>query len=418
MAKRQEKADEYHEQFADSIIIKALREGTTPWQKPWTWRQPRNFSSGHDYHGGNAVYLAMVALSRGYVDPRWGSVLQIRSAGGNVRRGEKGSPIWYWQQRWLKLARDDRGNAILDEDGKPKAEWIERPFATLHTVFNVEQTERLRLRPLPAAPPKWKGHRRAEALIRNSDIRVDHVAGDGAYYDPMMDLVVLPKRSQFPSQAAYTHTALHELGHATGHPSRLKRPTLINHEGFGSATYAREELRAEIAAMMTGDQLGIGHAPQHGNAYINSWIQVLENDPKEIYNAGGDAQRISDWLMAREPGKAEAPVGTIHRWKDGFRQKVSMRPAKWVLVKKNGKTREWERTKGSRGRIEKDTETRLKLEQVDDPRRGEIMKRRYRGKTGLWVFLNPREFIEYTGEKRPGDNIGKRALNQMLKELQ
>ena len=186
MAKRQEKADEYHEQFADSII-KALREGTTPWQKPWTWRQPRNFSSGHAYHGGNAVYLAMVALSRGYVDPRWGSVLQIRSAGGNVRRGEKGSPIWYWQQRWLKLARDDRGNAILDEDGKPKAEWIERPFATLHTVFNVEQTERLRLRPLPAAPPKWKGHRRAEALIRNSDIRVDHVAGDGAYYDPLMD---------------------------------------------------------------------------------------------------------------------------------------------------------------------------------------------------------------------------------------
>ena len=180
MAKRQEKADEYHEQFADSII-KALREGTTPWQKPWTWRQPRNFSSGHDYHGGNAVYLAMVALSRGYVDPRWGSVLQIRSAGGNVRRGEKGSPIWYWQQRWLKLARDDRGNAILDEDGKPKAEWIERPFATLHTVFNV--------------------------------------------------------------------------------------------------------------------------------------------DPKEIYNAGGDAQRISDWLMARKPGKADAPVGTIHRWKDGFRQR-------------------------------------------------------------------------------------------------
>ena len=359
MAKLQERAAEYHKQFADNII-RALREGTTPWQKPWTWRQPRNFSSGRDYHGGNAVYLAMVALSSGYVDPRWGSALQIRSAGGNVRRGEKGSLIWYWQKRWLKLAHDDRGNTILDEDGNPKAEWIDRPFAALHTIFNVEQTERLRLRPLPAAPPKWKGHRRAEALIRNSHIRVDHVAGDRAYYDPLMDRVVLPKRSQFASQAAYTHTALHELGHATGHPSRLKRPTLINHEGFGSATYAREELREEIAAMMTGDQLGIGHAPQHGNAYVESWIQVLENDAKEIYTAAGDAQRISNWLMAREPGKAEAPIGTIHRWKDGFRQKVSMRPAKWVLVKKNRRTREWEKTKGSRGRIEKDKKTRLK----------------------------------------------------------
>ena len=222
MAKLQERAAEYHKQFADNII-RALREGTTPWQWPWTWRQPRNFSSGHDYHGGNAVYLAMMALSSGYVDPRWGSALQIRSAGGNVRRGEKGSLIWYWQKRWLKLAHDDRGNTILDEDGNPKAEWIDRPFAALHTIFNVEQTERLRLRPLPAAPPKWKGHRRAEALIRNSHIRVDHVAGDRAYYDPSMDRVVLPKQSQFASQAAYTHTALHELGHATGHPSRLKR---------------------------------------------------------------------------------------------------------------------------------------------------------------------------------------------------
>ena len=271
MAKPQEKADEYHRQFADRII-KALRKGTTPWQKPWTWRQPHNFSSRRDYHGGNAVYLAMMALDRGYVDPRWGTALQIRRAGGNVRKGEIGSPIWYWQQRWRKWARDDHGNPILDDEGKRKLESVERPFATLHAVFNVEQTERLRLPPLPAAPPKWKGHRRAEALIGNTGIRVDHVVGDRAYYDRPMDRVVLPERKQFPSQAAYTHTALHELGHATGHRERLKRPTLINHDGFGSETYAKEELRAEIAAMMTGHQLGIGHAPQHGYAYVDSWI--------------------------------------------------------------------------------------------------------------------------------------------------
>jgi len=263
---------------------------------------------------------------------------------------------------------------------------VERPFENSTKIFNVEQTEGLRLRPLPAAPPKWKGHKRAEALIRNSGIRIDHIAGDDAHYDLSTDRVVLPEREQFRSQAAYTHTALHELGHATGHSSRLNRLTLVDYAPFGSEPYAREELRAEIAAMMTGAQLGIGHAPQHGNAYVDSWIQALENHPEEIYDASGDAQRISSWLLAREPGKVEAPVGTIHRWKDGYRQKIGMRPAKWVLVKKNRKTGNWERVKGSRGRIEKDKDKRLKLDQVDDPRRGEIVKKRYKGRTGLWYL--------------------------------
>ena len=126
------------------------------------------------------------------------------------------------------------------------------------------------------------------------------MAGDRAYYSLKDDRVVLPERSQFDSQSAYTHTALHELGHATGHPDRLNRSTLVNHGGFGTETYAREELRAEIAAMMSGEQLGVGHEPRHGAAYVSSWIKALENDPKEIRAAAVDAQRISDWLLSRE----------------------------------------------------------------------------------------------------------------------
>ena len=117
--------------------------------------------------------------------------------------------------------------------------------------------------------------------------------------------MVLPDRSQFESQSAYTHTALHELGHATGHPDRLNRATLVDHGGFGSEAYAREELRAEIAAMMTGEQRGVGHEPRHGTAYVSSWIKALENDPKEIRPAAVDAQRISDWLMARERSRGD-----------------------------------------------------------------------------------------------------------------
>ncbi len=254
MAGGRERADAYHQQFAERII-QALKEGTAPWQKPWKPGErimPHNFGSGRDYRGGNAVYLAMNALRRGYADPRWGGYRQIQEAGGHVRKGEKGTPIMYVEWRQQRTARDDKGNPVLDNEGRKKLEWVQRdrPIVKLHHVFNVEQTDGLKLRSLAKAVPEWEGHERAEALIRASGVRVDHVAGDRAYYSLKDDRVVLPDRSQFESHSAYTHTALHELGHATGQPDRLNRPTLVRHGGFGSEAYAREELRAEIAAMM------------------------------------------------------------------------------------------------------------------------------------------------------------------------
>ncbi len=321
MGKAQEKANQYHEQFA-ARIIQALKDGTAPWQKPWKPGErilPHNFGSGRDYRGGNAVYLTMQALDRGYADPRWGGYRQIQEAGGHVRKGEKGTPILYVEWRQRRTARDEQDKPVLDEAGRPKLEWVQRdrPLVKLHHVFNVEQTDGLKLRSLQtAAGPEWEGHERAEALIKSSGVRLDHVAGDRAYYSLKDDRVVLPERSQFDSQSAYTHTALHELGHATGHPDRLNRSTLVNHGGFGTETYAREELRAEIAAMMTGEQLGVGHEPRHGTAYVSSWIKALQNDPREIRAAAVDAQRISDWLLVRERERslgderaAPAPAG-------------------------------------------------------------------------------------------------------------
>ena len=327
MASGREQTDEYHQRFAERII-RALKERTAPWQKAWQPGErvlPHNFSSGHGYRGGNALYLAMTALDRGYADPRWGGYRQIREAGGQVRNGEKGTPIMYVDWRQRRTAGDEHGNPVLDGEGRPKLEWVQRdrPLVRLRYVFNVEQTEGLKLRSLQVVAPEWEGLERAEALIRKSGIRVDHVADDRSYYNFFENRVVLPERSQFPSQSAYTHTALHELGHATGHPSRMDRPTFVNRGGFRSETYAREELRAEIAAMMIGERLGVGHEPRHGTAYVSSWIKVFENDPKEMRAAAVDAQRISDWLIARErertvtdderTGDAAVPPGARER---------------------------------------------------------------------------------------------------------
>ena len=153
-----ELADAYHQQFAERII-QALKDGTAPWQKPWKPGErimPHNFGSGRDYRGGNAVYLAMQALDSGYADPRWGGYRQIQEAGGHVRKGEKGTPIMYVDFRQRRTARDEQGPPIRDEEGRPQLDWVQRdrPLVKLHYVFNVEQTDGLKLRSLATTTPE------------------------------------------------------------------------------------------------------------------------------------------------------------------------------------------------------------------------------------------------------------------------
>ena len=141
----------------------------------------------------------------------------------------------------------------------------------------------------------------AEKVIAASGPTVEHVAGDRAYYRMSEDKIVLPEPGQFPTRNGYYQTALHECGHATGHPDRMNRDTLKEglDKGFGSPEYAREELRAEISAMMTGERVGVGHDPQRGAAYVENWVKVLEKDPHEIHRAARDAQKMTDHLMNR-----------------------------------------------------------------------------------------------------------------------
>ena len=156
-------------------------------------------------------------------------------------------------------------------------------------------------RPAPAAEPLWKVHQNAERVLTDSGVPVRHVAGDRAFYNLNRDEIVLPERVQFPSANHYYQTALHELGHSTGHPERMNRATLVEgmSEGFGSPAYAKEELRAEISAMMTGERVGVGHDPSRGAAYVEGWVAALEEDPREIRRAAADAQKISDFVLAR-----------------------------------------------------------------------------------------------------------------------
>ncbi len=304
------KSDEYHRKFADAIVAQ-IREGTAPWQKPWGPGErvlPTNVDTGRAYRGGNSLHLAAVQQQRGYDDVRWGTYRQIQARGGQVRKGERGTRILSFQDKRRIAVTDERGRPRRDAEGKRlyRHEKLAVPHIRQYTVFNAAQADGLPERSNAPTQPLWKTHQEAERVLDDGAASVRHVAGDRACYDVERDEIVLPRRGQFPSANHYYQTALHELGHSTGHPDRMNRDTLVQgiENGFGSPDYAREELRAEIGAMMTGERVGVGHDPSRGAAYVEGWIQVLEDDPREIRRAAADAQRISDFVLVRHRERA------------------------------------------------------------------------------------------------------------------
>ena len=318
MAKKSfwQRGEDYGKKVSDEII-EQIKAGVAPWQKPWKPGEkctPENFSTGKSYTGGNSLYLMSRGIRQGHGDNRWGTYGQIQAAGGQVRKGERGTKVLFFTDRARETIKDEAGKPLQDKDGKQVCREYQRahPVVRQYTVFNVEQADGLDLPPRTAqAPPEWQTHREAERVIRASGTTVEHVAGDRAYYRLAEDKVVLPEHDQFPTRNGYYQTALHEVGHSTGHPDRMNRESLKEgiEKGFGSPEYAREELRAEISAMMTGERVGVGHDPQRGAAYVENWVKVLEEDPREIHRAAGDAQRMSDYLIDRaRTHEREAPV--------------------------------------------------------------------------------------------------------------
>lgn len=289
---------EYAEQVA-AKIIEQLQQGTAPWQKPWQpgeLRLPYNPTTGNEYKGMNTLWLH----AQGHSDPRWMTYNQASAEGAQVRKGEKGTHIVYWKFSDEKKLTDEQGKPILDpETGKQKTinVQLERPRSFTAVVFNASQIDGLPPLEARAVGPEPERHALAETILTNSGAKIHHVAGDSAFYSPGRDSITLPERKQFETADNYYATALHELGHWTGHPSRLDRD--LSHP-FGSEGYAREELRAEIASLMIGERLDIGHDPGQHAAYVGSWIKKLQEDPKEIFRAAADAERISAFVMGFE----------------------------------------------------------------------------------------------------------------------
>lgn len=287
----------YHEKMAEKIIA-ALEDGTAPWIKPWKAGQvpdkPTNAVTNKPYRGWNSLYLSMMQPTSD--DQRWCTYNQAQDLGAQVRKGEKGSVIQYWKFEEKQLKRDENtGKPILDAKGKKQYENVrlERPKVFHAVVFHSSQIDNMPELPPKKEVPDWERHENAERYLQASKASIFHDQNDRAFYSPRTDEIHLPSKAQFDQADAYYATALHELGHWTGHESRLDRDMA---HPFGSQGYAKEELRAEISSYMLGQELGIGHDPSQHLAYIENWVDVLKKDPAEIFRASNDAQKVVDFL--------------------------------------------------------------------------------------------------------------------------
>lgn len=296
--------------FYDEItatIIEQMEEGIFPWVRPWSKAEaspglPRNAVSGRAYSGINVLILWGAVIEGGYPSQDWLTFRQAQTAGGCVRKGERGLTVFYADRFVPREASDGRTGepAVKQREGTEEVQAI--PFLKRFTVFNAAQCDGLPegLVGEPAPLPERELNHAAEALIAatGADVRI---GGAEAFYSPAGDFLMVPPQPAFHHQIDYYRTALHELGHWTGHPSRLDRDQTGR---FGSAPYAREELVAELASAFLCAALGIEPSVRHAD-YLGSWLAVLRADNRAIFRAASQASKAAEFLLACEAGAEE-----------------------------------------------------------------------------------------------------------------
>jgi antirestriction protein ArdC/phage/plasmid primase-like uncharacterized protein len=287
---------DFTKRLADRLI-EQLKDGTVPWQQDWAAGQistPYNPTTGNRYRWVNVLALMVT----GRDDPRWMTYRQAQAQGWQVRAGEKGTQIqhWIWEEARPRLGTD--GKPEVDQAGKPIKDLVRlsRPKVMVAAVFNGEQIDGIPELE-PARPLEWDPIEKTERLLRASEAKIVHSQSGGAFYRLLSDTIHLPSRERFENAAGYYASALHELGHWTGHPDRLNRD--LGHP-FGSEGYAREELRAEIASLILGSEVGLGYDPGQHAGYVDHWVKILTDTPQEILYAAADAEKISEYVLRLE----------------------------------------------------------------------------------------------------------------------
>jgi len=293
--------------IADRFIVQ-LEQGTVPWQRPWINAQ--NLVSQKPYHGANVLTLACEQRE----SPWWLTYRQASELGGNVRKGEKSTPIIYWQ---MLEKTDDTGVALVNGNGRPDV----IPFVRWSNVFNIEQTQNIKEPELSKDSIEQTALEKAQSILDNANCcEIRHNSqSDRAVYIPLQDAIEIPSIKRFPNKSDFFHTVFHELIHSSGKSTRLNREGITEKIDQGSEKYAKEELIAELGASFLSNEAGTLGDVQFKNSasYLKSWIQKLKDDPKMIIAACSAAQKACKYVL----GERENVSATIKEMIAGFSPK-------------------------------------------------------------------------------------------------
>ncbi len=305
-------------------VVEDIRSG-----KPFFWdsghygRPHRNLVADiqgkeSKYHGINAMMLTCAADTFEFKDTRWATFSQVKSLQKegvpfekqpHIKKGAKGIPIEYWQYTKAVMEKDPATGKMVPkmeldpETGKMKqaVRRLNPPLVRRYIVFNGDQIANIP--PAHAITINEKDRNEAmEAMIKNSEASVKFDQTEMNFYRPSEDCVHVMPREDFKTLGDFYGTVAHEIAHSTGAESRMNREGITHSDGFGGPIYAKEELRAEMTSMFLAQEYGVAPGKEHYEnhiAYLQSWADVIEKDPDELFRAAAEAQKMTDYIKDR-----------------------------------------------------------------------------------------------------------------------
>ena len=267
-------------QNLNEAVLKSMKEckaNGTAWKAPFTGKSrglAYNMFTNHELTGGNQIIALMLGA-----DDRWATFGSLKKNGVKWRKGSKA--VSFVRPIILKK----------DKDGKDLDQPIVVGFKDYYMIngsdivdIDADKDESVEVSPEDK-------HRVIEAFIKKTGIKVEESDLARCYYAQNSDHVHMTFKSNFDNLDSYYSVLLHEIGHATGHKSRLNR--LEKND-----SYAFEELVAELTSMYLSVHFELAHEPTTDNAtYLNSWIKGLGDDETFIWKASSEAMKAVKYLM-------------------------------------------------------------------------------------------------------------------------
>lgn len=295
MKKQTEKFDVY-KMITDRMLEAIERDGALPWVKPWDTVKGVNQCngvSGRPYSGINMFLLSMTDFESNY----WYSFKQLQEAGGKLKEGARATQVVFWKR--LKVTEKD------EQTGAMEAKVI--PLLRYYNVFNLDQIEGITPKQFTVPNPEAKPIELCENIVQDYVERcglfqLQTKVSDRAFYAPALDLVQVPKIEQFKTVEQYYSVLFHELGHSTGHKSRLNRKEIVNGTMFGDMDYSLEELVAELTAAFVCAEAGISNetTERSSKAYLKNWYEALKGDRKMFVTASARASKSANLILNKQ----------------------------------------------------------------------------------------------------------------------